>query len=391
MTGIGTRRYSVRPEQTAPARPKVLVVDDDPDLRTLAEIQLSDGFEVLQAPDGPSCVALATAHEPDVILLDVMMPGMDGNEVLSHLTSDPVTRDIPVIFLSALGATEDKVRALTGGAVDYIAKPADPREFVARVGAAARTKARQIELKNSQADDMTGLEGLRQFRVRLDQEVSRARRKNAPLAILLLDVDSMQEARSQNGGGVGDALRRAAETITKTLRNSDILYRAGDNRFAAILPETESGTAFLAAERCREAIRRSDLDGEMTVSVGLAELSPGRGAAELVEKAGAALAKAKDSGGSQTWRADDPRRRSLNPIALAEELTDREWVILSNLAEHRTEQDIARRMGIQPGTVRSHKARIRRKLHVPSDRRLSDFVRQNYSDLLARIAPIVGE
>ncbi len=119
-------------------------------------------------------------------------------------------------------------------------------------------------------------------------------------------------------------------------------------------------------------------------SVGVAQFSNGRSAQEVIARAEIALFRAKESGGSRTWRADDPRKHGLNPVALSEELTEREWDVLLHLSHRRTEQEIARRLGISRGTVRSHKARIRRKLHVSPDIRLSDFVRTNFRDLADR-------
>src|SRR5687767_3474873 len=148
-----------RTESGQGQRPLVLVTDDDPDLRTLAHMQLSpQGYDVIQAPDGEECIRLAVERRPDVILLDMMLPGMDGAEVLTRLSDNPRTADIPVVFLSALHTTEDRVKGLDGGAVDWITKPADPRELVARVGAAARTKARNEEIKlQAGADPITSL------------------------------------------------------------------------------------------------------------------------------------------------------------------------------------------------------------------------------------------
>src|SRR5687767_14668395 len=120
-------------------------------------------------------------------------------------------------------------------------------------------------------------------------------------------------------------------------------------------------------------------------SVGVAQFSNGRAAEEVIARAEIALFRAKESGGGRTWRADDPRRHGLNPVALSEDLTEREWDVLVHLSHRRTEQEIARRLGISRGTVRSHKARIRRKLHVSPDIRLSDFVRSNFNDLIHRL------
>lgn len=357
----------------------------------LAGMQLSAGFDVVQAASGPECVELALAHSPDVILLDMMMPGMDGSQVLRELSSDPSTRDIPVIFLSALSATEERVRGLEQGAVDFISKPANPREFVARVSAAARTRARAEKLlATPTGDPLTGLEGRPAFEARLGQEVSRCRRMTSTLSILLIDVDQMDQVNNASGREAGDQLlAQIAEKVKETLRTSDIVFRYGGDELSAILPESDSGSAYLAAERVRDAVKQllPELGG-VSVSIGIAELAAGRTIEELQAKAEIALFRAKESGGDRSWRADDPRRHGLNPVSLAEELTDREWSVLVHLADKRTEQDIARRMGIQPGTVRSHKARIRRKLHVSPDVRLSEFIRTNLSDLIARLGPI---
>jgi diguanylate cyclase (GGDEF)-like protein len=376
-------------------RPVVLVTDDDPDLRALADLQLSPhGYEVIQAADGEECLRLAAERRPDVILLDMMMPGMDGAEVLSGLASDPRTTDIPVVFLSALATTEDRVRGLEGGAVDWITKSADPRELVARVGAAARTRARQEELRqDAGADPVTNLPGRDAFKQRLEQEVARASRSSAPLSIMIVGIDGSAEIVERHGTPVGDELmRQAASVMTASLRSSDALYRYAIDEFAAILPDTDVVTAFLAAERCRDDMKTVEVVGQPTsTSIGVAQAGNIRSADDLIARGEIALFRARESGGDRSWRADDPRRHGLNPIALSEDLTAREWDVVVHLSHRRTEQEIARRLGITRGTVRSHKARIRRKLHVSPDIRLSDFVRSNLSDLISRLPSNVAD
>ena len=382
---------TTRKNETNASRPLVLVVDDDPDLRTLAHIQLTEGFDVIQASDGEQCIELAQAHVPDVILLDMMMPGMDGAQVLTALSADPATADIPVIFLSALSAVEDKVRGLDSGAVDYIAKPFEPTELRARVGAAARTKARHEEaIRVIGGDALTGLPERNAFETRLTEEISRARRSASALSVILIDVDQVDQINETFGRTVGDQLLRDIATQLKQgLRSSDILFRYGGDEFAVILPDTNVSTAYLAGERLRAAISTVQIQGQaITASVGIADHSAGRSTEELIARAEIALFRAKESGGDQSWRADDPRRRGLNPISLSEELTDREWDVLAHLSQKRTEQEIARRLGISAGTVRSHKARIRRKLHVSPDVRLSEFVKANLHDLVSRLGSL---
>jgi diguanylate cyclase (GGDEF)-like protein len=370
------------------SRPTVLVVDDDPDLRMLAGMHLGEGFDVIQASDGEECVQKATAEQPDVILLDMMMPGMNGAEVLTALSSNPLTADIPVVFLSALGTTDDRVKVLESGAVDYIDKPAEPKELVARVGAAARTRARRTEIAaRTSADSVTRLPDRSAFEDRLTQEISRSERSGAPVSILLIDLDQLDRVNEQLGRPAGDrVLSEVAEALGSTLRTADVLYRYGGDEFAAVLPDTELGTAYLAAERCRAAMQEVRAAGTPTrASVGVAQLSSGRAAEEVIARAEIALFRAKESGGGRTWRADDPRRHGINTMSLSEELTEREWDVLIHLSHRRTEQEIARRLGISRGTVRSHKARIRRKLHVSPDIRLSEFVRTNFKDLVDRL------
>ena len=362
-------------------KPLVLVVDDDPDLRALAGIQLGDGgFDVLQAANGRECLALASTHSPDVILLDIMMPGMDGSEVLTALAGDPVTKDIPVVFVSALADPEDKVRGLENGAVDYITKPLETREFIARVGVAARNRRR------SRDEAVTGMGRRNDFELRLREEVARSSRSSSALSILLVDVDDLGRANDLHGIAAGDALLgQIGSALAGILRVSDSIYRYGGDEFSIMLPDTDLPTAAVVAERCRDAVANLRwMGGRVTVSVGVAELQSGHAAEDLVARAQTALQRAKESGGNRMWRADDPRRHGLGPSSLARELTEREWDILVHLSHRRTELDIARRLGIRPGTVRSHKARIRRKLHVTPDIRLADYVRQHFKDLEPR-------
>ena len=378
-------------ESQGRGRPLVLVVDDDEDLRSLAQLQLGDGFDVIQAENGERCVSLAVDQQPDVILLDMMMPGMNGAQVLEELSASPDTKDIPVIFLSALTGLDERVKGLESGAVDYIAKPVEKRELVARVGVAARNSARHRELENRVVSDrQTGLPSRAEFDERLAQEVSRSDRSNAPLSIMLIDVDEMAEINNKLGKDLADdMLQEIASILRGVFRRADGVYRYGGDEFSAILPDTDIATSYLAAERCRQAVAKVLCEGRpVSVSIGTAEFSVGRKPEELVAKAEIALFRAKESGGNRSWRADDPRKRSINPIALSEELTDREWDVLAHLANRRTEQDIARRMGIRPGTVRSHKARIRRKLHVDPELRLSEFARSNFRELINRLEQI---
>ena len=133
-------------------RPKVLVVDDLlENLRLLANLLIEDGYEVKRSPDGAMALSNVPRFEPDIILLDIMMPEMDGYAVCKQLKADPKTKDIPVIFLSALDLTFDKVKAFEVGAADYIHKPFHPAEVLARVKNQVRIRQQGLQLQSQAA------------------------------------------------------------------------------------------------------------------------------------------------------------------------------------------------------------------------------------------------
>jgi diguanylate cyclase (GGDEF)-like protein len=371
-----------------PAKPRVLVVDDTVGMRTLAGLHLSEVFDVQVASDGADGLALALGEAPDVIVVANPLPDMDGIELLASLSNHPRTADVPVVFVSTQPATEEKIEGLEHGAVDYIVMPVEPRELAARLSAAVRTGSRLEKLRRSVAvDPLTELFNRTVFESRLEQETARSERSGAPVSAMLVDVDRFDRINQMHGRRAGDGLlREMGSTLRAAVRASDSVYRFGADEFAVLLPDTELAPAYLAAERCRNEIATITLGGfPISVSIGVAETSNGRSAQSLIGRAQIALLRARESGGGRSWRADDPRRHGLNPVALSQELTAREWDLLTHISHRRTEPEIARLMGISRGTVRSHKARIRRKLHISSDVRLADFVRLNFRDLLHRL------
>ncbi len=379
---------TIMTHESPSSKPRVLLIDDDPGMRRVADLHLSDVFDVRLASSGTEGLALALRESPDVIVLDNVLPDMKGIEVVASLSRDPRTSDVPVVFLSAPSATEEKIEGLEHGAVDYLTKPVEPRELTARLAAFARIRARQEELRLEVASDpLTELPDRKIFESRLAQEAARSSRSGIPVSTMIVDVDRFDQVNKMHGARAGDELlRQMASTLRATLRASDSVYRYGEDEFAALLPDTELATAYLAAERCRAEIGNITFGGLPTsVSIGIAEASSGHSAQDLVGRAEIALGHAKESGGGCSWRADDPRRHGLNPVALSEELTSREWDLLTHISHRRTEPEIARLMGISRGTVRSHKARIRRKLHISPEVRLADFVRMNFKDLMYRL------
>ncbi len=242
------------PEQ-APL-PRLLIVDDD-----IATIELiADIFdqisEVLFAANGVSALEVAAANRPDVILLDVMMPDMDGYEVCARLKADPLTSDIPIIFITGMGDTVAETRGLELGAVDYITKPISPSVLKIRV-------RNQIELKRARdqltqlavTDGLTGLANRRRFDEVLALEYARHARAGTSLALIMLDIDHFKLFNDNYGHVQGDdCLRTIAAVVAGILhRGTDLAARYGGEEFACLLPDTHpaEGVQDVAARICQ--------------------------------------------------------------------------------------------------------------------------------------------
>jgi PleD family two-component response regulator len=170
---------------------KILVVDDSPDIQALLKVRLrGERAELVQTLESEKALDLALAHSPDLVLLDVDMPGVTGFEVCKQLKANPKTAMIPVIFLSGKLDQATKVEGLDLGAVDYVTKPFDPVELRARVRSALRIKHLQDQLiALARIDELTGLWNRAYLDSRLDQEIASSRRSGSPLSLIMLDAD----------------------------------------------------------------------------------------------------------------------------------------------------------------------------------------------------------
>ena len=295
---------------------KVLVVDDVPDNVKLLAYELADhGYEVTTAVDGVRALELARSGAPDVVLLDVMMPGLDGIEVCRRLKADPRTRPIPVIMVSARDLEEDIVRGLDAGAHDYVTKPFTLPIVLARVRSAARAKADHdlIAAMNQRlaelaiTDGLTGLRNHRHFRESLAAALGMADRHGLPCSVVLVDVDHFKSYNDTFGHPAGDeVLRRVATLLRDQARREDTVARYGGEEFAALLPGTVAEGANQFAERVRADIAEHPWPlRAVTVSVGVATTGlAARGAAELVELADRALYHSKRSGRDRVTHAE---------------------------------------------------------------------------------------
>ena len=307
-------------EESRPER--ILVVDDDSDIRNLlVRLLRSGGYDVSDAPDGHEALRRLTeapVHAlPDLLLMDVTMPGMDGVATCVALQALGLgSHTPPVIFLSALGAPQERVDGLEAGAVDYIVKPFVPEEVRARVRAALRGKAMRDALAFQAATDpLTGLANRRQLDQRLGEAFALARRHNRPLACLMVDVDHFKRVNDTHGHGAGDSvLIEVAARLRAQCRAVDTAARYGGEEFTVLLPETGSPGALILAERIRAAVANEPfsiaLPGsgvephaaepnciQIRISIGVAVLTPEMASPEaLTAAADTALYAAKQGG-----------------------------------------------------------------------------------------------
>jgi diguanylate cyclase (GGDEF)-like protein len=291
------------------AQANILVVDDSPENLQVISAVLKQDYRVKVAINGERALALATAAEPpDLILLDVMMPGMDGYEVCARLKQNPVTARIPVLFVSSRDDEEDEARGLSLGAIDYIVKPIRPSIVQARV-------RNHIELKRSRdlleqlttQDHLTGISNRRRFDDSLAQEWQRAAREQTPLSLVAIDIDHFKAYNDHYGHPQGDQclIRVARALVTCVTRPTDLVARCGGEEFAGLLPSTDSAGAARLAGQMRAAIEaeglehaRSPTHPHVTISLGVATVVPQaeESAQLLVDLADAALYEAKGAG-----------------------------------------------------------------------------------------------
>jgi len=284
---------------------KILIIDDSPQIHALMKARLKDeAIAVHSADSGLTGLALATELQPDVILLDVNMPSMDGYEVCRRLKASPVTSAAPIIFLTGADSTEDKIKGLELGATDYITKPFDPAEMRARVRAALRT-AYLLDLLSRKAmiDGLTGLWNRGYLDARLMAEVALARRSGRALSCIMLDVDRFKGVNDKFGHPFGDdVLKMVASRLNAGSRTEDVVCRYGGEEFAILLPNTARTGAVELADRMRLAIaaqtlRFRDQTVNVTCSMGVAEVQEGdEDGSAMLETADSALYQAKQTG-----------------------------------------------------------------------------------------------
>jgi diguanylate cyclase (GGDEF)-like protein len=306
---------------------RILVVDDHEDNVELLRARLeARGYQVEAARDGLEALERVDARAPDLILLDVMMPKLDGIEVVRRIKGNPQLPFIPIIMQTALETTEDKVEGLDAGADDYITKPIDFAELEARVKSLLRIKALQEELaranesllRMSQIDGLTGVDNRRHIEERLTEMYEHSARLNEPLAVVMCDVDHFKSVNDTYGHQAGDAvLRQVAEVLRDTAREIDRVGRYGGEEFLVLLPGAHVQDAVAFADRVRQAVadREFAYDGGVvrrTLSAGVAAWPHPdvRHQEALVKCADDALYVAKESGRNRVVAFGSPEFRA---------------------------------------------------------------------------------
>ena len=298
-------------------QPSLLIVDDQPaNIKVLAN-QLKEDYRIQVANSGLRALKIARSDTPpDLILLDIMMPDMDGYEVCRELKQDPQTSNLPIIFLSALSETDDEEKGLNLGAVDYITKPFHPAVVRSRIRNHMDLKKKTDLLESmSHIDGLTQVANRRFFDTVLARESSRLARNNRPLGLIMMDIDYFKPFNDNYGHGKGDdCLIKVAQALQSVIkRPGDLLARYGGEEFVVLLPETDSEGVKRVADKLLEVVEQLDyphayskVADHVTLSLGctsgkLEQQTPD----DLLKRADEALYKAKEAGRNRVVYASD--------------------------------------------------------------------------------------
>jgi diguanylate cyclase (GGDEF)-like protein len=319
------------PPDTPPApdsSPRILIVDDHDDNVELLRMRLEAwGYRTASERDGEAALAAVEAEPPDLVLLDVMMPKVDGFEVARRVKANRALPFIPIIMQTALDSTDDKVNGLEAGADDYITKPIDFAELKARIKSMLRIKGLQEALEErerellevnerlrhmSQTDGLTGLDNRRHIEERLREMWEHGQRLHEPVACVMADLDKFKSVNDTYGHQAGDAvLKQLAQILKREAREIDRVGRYGGEEFMLLLPGTVLDAAVTFAERVRKEVEGHTFTFEggsvrRTASFGVSAWPHPRitDCEALVRAADDALYVAKESGRNRVVRFD---------------------------------------------------------------------------------------
>ena len=300
---------------------QILIVDDSQVEIKIIRSYLGDEYEIWEASNGEAALAIARGKKPDLILLDIVMPGMDGYTVCRQLKADPETAGIPVIFISVITDAKNIVKGFEAGGQDYITKPFYSPELCARIKVHIELKeaketalryARELEAKNEKLNEMlvkieaaamtdflTGLANRWFMTKRIKKENDRIRSGRGKATLILSDIDDFKQINDNCGHDCGDrVLKDVAGLMSAVLRDEDIIARWGGEEFLLMLPECDVREGAFVAERIRKVIETAvfpyeDRQVAVTVTLGVAELDPELGFDQSIKNADEALYRGK--------------------------------------------------------------------------------------------------
>jgi diguanylate cyclase (GGDEF)-like protein len=294
---------------------RVLIVDDDEPLRRfLRQILTQSGYTVAEAKSSAGALQQLQGLTPDLILLDYVLPDMNGLQLLEKIRSLPRLVQVPIIYLTGKNDIPAKTRALENGAVDYVTKPFDPRELLARIARHIRLKHQLQETETRLAevalrDPVTGLGNRKRFSQRVSTLVGESSSQAGSQALIFIDIDNFKLINDTKGHASGDeALIFLANNLRRVFGDSDAIYRVGGDEFCVILVNANSQRALELGEQLMQAIHEKSTDfAGLTLSAGIAMIEPGIDAEELVSRADSALYAAKAAGKNQCflYRSDN--------------------------------------------------------------------------------------
>ena len=294
--------------------PSILLVENDANEAQLFEQYLAQGTVRLKVVgDGEEALAFAESEPVDLILMDVLLPGIDGFQVIERLKKTSEHKNVQVVVVTSLDGRDDKIRGIDLGVDDYLIKPVNREELTARVKALLKKKAYMDRLSNQYesalqaaiSDKMTGIYNHAYFKHFLNLEIKRSMRQKHPLALIMIDIDDFKKYNDTHGHVAGDKLLQwLAQILKKCVREVDLSARYGGEEFAVVLPYADRKGAPIVAERIQEAIRtepfepaKAAITGKTTVSMGVAYYPEDASSAEeLVKMADSALYRAKKEG-----------------------------------------------------------------------------------------------
>jgi len=329
MTQTTTMR---QPATSPPAleRRRILVVDDvAANVRLMTAQLIAAGHDVMTANNGEQALERIQCEAPDLVLLDIMMPGLDGFEVCRIVKDDPLSCHIPIILLTSLIGIEHKTQGQQVGADEFISKPIDTAELMLRVEAMLRIKSLHDELaakidelerakrelrRLANTDGLTGLYNVRYLEQLLPREMGRAKRYDRELSLLMLDIDHFKQVNDRHGHRTGDVLlQQLAGLFVSSVRDIDVAARYGGEEFVLVLLETGSNDAAGVAEKLRRHVAESEFHDDRGQSIGPVRVSIGvatwpgdaAGTRDLLEAADRRLYRAKQGGRNRVVASDD--------------------------------------------------------------------------------------